>query len=117
MANKYKNLTFSEGYNRKEMTPDEIISEIDRMNGRRNPFFFNGQPYFTARAVEVDESDVRVVFKFYTESRVRNISGLYWGDQYEAHTWIQKDRIIGWEMVDVYCGKEYCGSYRNILIR
>lgn len=114
----YKNLQFTEHYNARTMTPDEVLERLASHCGRRNPFFVNGRPFITADEYEEQHAaGKRVLLQFKTLDFVDNIAGWYWGENYDASTWIDKADIAGLEMVTVYCGKEYCGRYYNMLLK
>lgn len=115
MANKYRNLQFTEHWHAEKMTADEVLYTLANKCGRRNPFFVNGRPYLYAKEVQVAENDIRVMFS--TGGSPANIAGKYWAEQYYAGTMVRRSDIAGLEMVTVYCGREYVGRFINVLLK
>ena len=110
----YRRLQFTEHYHAERMTAAEVVNELTGRCGRRCPFFVNGKPFI---GVKEDAESGRVVFRYRVLDIPENIAGWYWGNQFEAYMAVNPANIAGLEMVTVYCGKEYCGRFPNVLLR
>lgn len=100
-----------------ETTPETVISKIEKQCGKRNPFYFNGHPYLWAKVIEVEENDVRVLFKFRRFSD--GMSDFFYknSDDSEVKHWVPKDSIKGYEMIDIFDGKKYVGTFINVITK
>ena len=109
---------------RKEMSGSELISKINdgySVTNGKTVFLFNGRPYQTAdRYIRVDNGKQMVQFRYgrMKDERFHGILRPFYEYGMVARSEaIEVEDIIGYEVVDVWDGKYFVGTYRNVLVR
>lgn len=120
-------IEFRNHYGRKEMSADELakfFEERFEVCGLRVWFFINGEPFNRAFVVDDEELNIsKILFRCDTNSLYPNLTYKYWiiekgvTDKRNRKVVVDKENIVGYEMVDVYVNGRYDGSTWNVLTK